>query len=62
VASIVLCISSLAADEKTIDAKDAAQHAGETVVVTGTIAEAHQFKGGSSVLNCDNRNQVFGLP
>ena len=49
---IALCSSSLAAtDEKTIDAKDAANHVGETLVVTGTIAEVHQFKGGSIVLN-----------
>ena len=60
-ATVALCSSSLAADEKTIDAKDAAQHVGETVVVTGTIADVHQFKGGSVVLNFGAKypNQVF---
>jgi hypothetical protein len=45
-ATIALSSSSLATDELTIEAQDAAQHVGETVVVTGTIAEVHQFKGG----------------
>ena len=49
---IALCSSSWAtADEPSIHAKDAAQHVGETVVVSGTIAEVHQFNGGSIVLN-----------
>ena len=48
---IALCSSSLAADEITIDAKYAAQHVGETLVVTGTVAEVHQFKGGSISLD-----------
>ena len=50
-ATITLAASSLAADELSIQAKDADQHVGETLVVTGTIAEVHQFKGGSIVLN-----------
>ena len=48
---IALCSSSLAADEITIDAKYAAQHVGESVVVHGTVAEVHQFKGGSISLD-----------
>ena len=48
---IALCSSSLAADEITIDAKYAAQHVGESVVVHGTVAEVHQFKGGSIALD-----------
>ena len=53
---IALCSSSLAAtDEKTIDAKDAANHVGETVVVTGTVVEVHQFKGGSIALDFDSK-------
>ena len=52
-ATITLATSSLAADELSIQAKDAAQHVGETVVVTGTIAEVHQFKGGSIALDFD---------
>ena len=47
---IALCSSSLA-DEITIDAKYAAQHVGESVVVHGTVAEVHQFKGGSISLD-----------
>ncbi len=60
-ATIALCSSSLAADEASIDAKDAAQHLGETVVVHGTIADVHQFKGGSIVLNFGEKysNEVF---
>jgi DNA/RNA endonuclease YhcR with UshA esterase domain len=59
--AVALCSSSLAADEASIDAKDAAQHVGETVVVTGTIADVHQFKGGSIVLNFGAKypNEVF---
>jgi hypothetical protein len=58
-AAIALCSSSLAADEKTFDAKDAAQHVGETVVVSGTISDVHQFKGGSIALDFGDTNQVF---
>jgi hypothetical protein len=54
--AVALCSSSWAADEETIEAKDAAQHVGETLVVHGTIADVHQFKGGSIVLNI---NQTF---
>ena len=51
-AIVALRLSSLATtDEKTIEAKDTAQHVGETVVAHGTIAEVNQFKGGSIVLN-----------
>ena len=59
--TIALVSSSLAADEKAIDAKDAAQHVGDTVVVHGIIADAHQFKGGSIVLNFGEKypNEVF---
>jgi hypothetical protein len=53
--TVALTTSSLAADELTIQAKDATQHVGETVVVTGTIADVHQFKGGSIVLNFGDR-------
>jgi len=38
-ATIALATSSLAADETSIEAKDATQHVGETVVVSGTIAD-----------------------
>ena len=48
---VALCSSSLAADEKTIEAKDAAQYVGQDVVVSGTVADVHQFKGGSIVLD-----------
>jgi hypothetical protein len=59
--TIALCSSSLATDELTIDAKDAAQHVGETLVVHGIVADVHQFKGGSIVLNFGAKypNQVF---
>jgi hypothetical protein len=59
--TIALCSSSWTTDEKTIDARDAAQHIGETVVVSGTIADVHQFKGGSIVLNFGAAypNEVF---
>jgi hypothetical protein len=60
--TIALCSSSLAtADEKTIQAADAAQHVGETVVVSGTVADVHQFRGGSVVLNFGGKypNEVF---
>ncbi len=52
--TIALCLSSWAStNEPPIEANDAAQHVGETVVVTGTIAEVHQFKGGNIALDCD---------
>ena len=59
--TLTLCSSSLAADELTIQARDAAQHVGETVVVTGTIAEVHEFKGGSIALDfgATYLNEVF---
>ena len=59
--SIAMVTSSLATDERSIDAKDAAQHVGETVVVSGTVVEAHDFKGGSIVLNFGAKypNQIF---
>ena len=51
----------MATDELTIEAADAAQRVGETLVVHGTVAEVHQFKGGSIVLNLGAKypNQVF---
>ena len=60
-ASIAMVTSSLATDERSIDAKDAAQHVGETVVVSGTVVEVHDFKGGSIVLNFGAKypNQIF---
>jgi hypothetical protein len=60
-AAVSLATSSLAADEINIQAKDAAQYIGETVVVSGTIADVNQFKGGSIVLNFDKPypNEVF---
>ena len=45
--------ASLATIEKTIEAKEAAQHVGETVVVTGTIAEVQLMKNGSITLEFD---------
>jgi hypothetical protein len=62
-ASIALCSSSLATDEITIQAKDAAQHVGETLVVHGTVADVHQFKGGSIVLDFGAKypNHVFPI-
>jgi hypothetical protein len=54
-AAIALCSSALAADELTIEASQAAQYVGQTVVVHGTIADVHQFKGGSIVLNSGDR-------
>ena len=58
---MALCSSSLAADEITIDAKDAAQYVGQTVVVSGTVADVHQFKGGSILLDFGAKypNDVF---
>ncbi len=50
-AAIALCSSSLAADERSIEAFQAAQYVGQTVVVHGTVADVHQFKGGSVVLD-----------
>jgi len=47
---LALCTTSLAKDEKNIQAKDAAQYVGQEVVVSGTIADIHQFKGGSIVI------------
>ena len=60
-AAIALCSSSLAADEKTIEASKAAQYVGQAVVVHGTVADVHQFKGGSIVLNFGAAypNQIF---
>jgi hypothetical protein len=58
-ATIALCISSHAVDEKTIDAKDAAQHVGETMVVTGTIADVQLMEDGGITLEFGNPNQVF---
>jgi len=57
---IVLCSSSLATDEE-IEASQAAQYVGQAVVVHGTVADVHQFKGGSIVLNFGAAypNQVF---
>jgi DNA/RNA endonuclease YhcR with UshA esterase domain len=62
-AAVAICSSSLGFDEKTIEAKDSAQHVGETVVVTGTVADVHQFKGGSIVLNFGAAypNEVFAV-
>jgi hypothetical protein len=58
---LALCSSCLAADDLTIDAKDAAQHVGEAVVVHGTVAEVHTFKGGSIALDFGAKypNDVF---
>lgn len=50
-ACLTIVTTSLAKDEKTIEAKDAAQYVGQEVVVSGTIADVHQFKGGSIILN-----------
>jgi hypothetical protein len=60
-ATVTLATSSLAADEITIEAKDAAQHVGETLVVHGTVADVHQFEGGSIVLDFGEKypNEVF---
>jgi len=51
VTAIALCSSSLATDEPTIQAADAAQHVGGTVVVHGTVVEVYPFKGGSIALD-----------
>jgi hypothetical protein len=48
---LALCSSSSATDEKSIEAKDAAQCVGQTVVVHGTVAEVHQLTGGGIVLD-----------
>jgi hypothetical protein len=58
---IALCSSCLAADELTIEAQDASKHVGEAVVVHGTVAEVHTFKGGSIALDFGAKypNDVF---
>ena len=60
-ATVALCSSSLATDEKTIEVKDAAHYVGQTVVVHGTVVDVHQFKGGSIVLDFGAKypNEVF---
>lgn len=60
-AIIALCSSCLAANEPTIEVQDAAKHVGETVVVHGTVAEVHTFKGGSIALDFGAKypNDVF---
>ena len=58
-----LSVTSWATDEKTIEAAGAAQHVGETLVVHGIIADVHQFKGGSVVLDFGSKypHQTFAV-
>jgi len=49
--TVALCTSSWSKDEKVIEAAQTAQYVGQAVVVHGTVADVHQFKGGSIVLD-----------